>query len=97
MASLSEDPGKRLSLVFAGLASGYWTFKMRKRKPFNPMLGESYEMVTDKFKLLAEKVEHTPKQIVCFQLEGEHYKLGSYSQPKPQFKFNGGRGMMEIT
>ena len=32
------------------------TFKLRKKKPFSPMLGETYELVTDKFKFLSEKV-----------------------------------------
>jgi hypothetical protein len=34
--------------------------KLRKRKPFNPMLGETYELVTENYRFLAEKVQHTP-------------------------------------
>lgn len=44
--------------------------KMKKRKPFNPMLGETYELVTEKFRYIAEKCEHIPRQITCFELEG---------------------------
>ena len=35
-------------------------FKLRKKKPFTPMLGETYELVTDNCKFLAEKVSHSP-------------------------------------
>jgi hypothetical protein len=30
--------------------------KSRKKKPFNPMLGETFEMVTEHYRFLAEKV-----------------------------------------
>ena len=38
----------------------YSIVKLRKRKPFNPMLGETYEFVTDKMKYMSEKVQHQP-------------------------------------
>jgi hypothetical protein len=34
--------------------------KNRKRKPFNEMLGETYEMVCDDFRFICEKVAHQP-------------------------------------
>jgi hypothetical protein len=40
--------------------------KYRKKKPFNPMLGETYEIVLDKYRFLMEKVMHTPHQIECY-------------------------------
>jgi hypothetical protein len=29
-------------------------------KPFNPLLGETYELVSDDFVFLSEKVQHMP-------------------------------------
>ena len=42
-----------MSLV--GLVCAYYTTKIRTRKPFNPMLGETYEFVDDRVKFIAEK------------------------------------------
>jgi len=71
--------------------------KLRKRKPFNPMLGETFEMVTESFRFLAEKVEHNPTQIVAFCLEGKGFRINGFNHPQPKFKFNGGRGLLEVT
>jgi len=35
--------------------------KLRKRKPFTAILGETYELVTDRAKFIAEKVENDPE------------------------------------
>ncbi len=37
------------------------------------MLGETYELVTEDFRFLAEKICHHPKPIIAFQAEGEGY------------------------
>lgn len=66
----------------------------RKRKPFNPMLGETFELVMDDFRFLAEKTCHVPIQTLCFFLEGENYRLWGNQTPQPAFKFNGGKGML---
>lgn len=56
-AALDEDPVKRLALaVISSALIAPNSMKMRKKKPFNPMLGETYELVTDKFKIVSEKV-----------------------------------------
>ena len=44
-----------MSYLVAAMASAAYTAKIRKKKPFNAMLGETYEMVTDRFIFLAEK------------------------------------------
>jgi len=59
-AAECPDPARRLVLVTAGLFVAFNTIKSRKKKPFNPMLGETYELVTDKFRLVSEKVQHLP-------------------------------------
>lgn len=73
------------------------SMKYRMKKPFNPMLSETYELVTDRFRVLAEKVEHQPRQIVALVLEGKNYKMWRHNWATPQFRLYGGRGMYEIT
>ena len=63
--------------IFASLT------KVRKRKPFNPMLGETFEFVTSNFRFLAEKVEHIPCQIMAFEMEGSNYIVRGSVNPKP--------------
>lgn len=82
-ASLEEDPGKRLALTVTGILASFNQMKVRKKKPFNPMLGETFEMVTEEFRFIGEKVQHIPKQISAYYMEGKHYKLTGYNKPKP--------------
>jgi len=55
-AATDENPIKRISYCSIAVAALLNTTKVRMKKPFNPMLGETYELVTDKFRFLAEKV-----------------------------------------
>jgi len=95
-AAVCQDPNRRLALATVGIIQAYSSMKLRKRKPFNPMLGETYELVTENYRFLAEKVQHTPMQIVAFSLEGRGYKINGFNQPQPKFKFNGGRGQIDV-
>ena len=58
------------------------------RKPFNPLLGETFELVREDFgiRLVSEKVSHRPL-VVAFLVESEHWTL-SFS-PAPSQKFWG--------
>ena len=60
------------------------------------MLGETFEMVTDQYKFMVEKVMHVPEQINCFEMEGKDYIIRGYNKPKVKFLLNGGRGMMHF-
>jgi hypothetical protein len=49
-----KDPSKRLGMI-AIYASTQWTGIERSyAKPFNPLLGETYELITDNFEFLSE-------------------------------------------
>ncbi len=61
------------------------------------MLGETFEMVTDRYRYMSEKVQHIPDQITCLELEGQDYILRGFQLPKPSFSFNGGKGMVKIS
>lgn len=60
------------------------------------MLGETYELVTDHFRVVSEKIVHSPMQISCFQLEGLDYKVWVYDKTAIKLRLNGGRGLVEI-
>jgi len=59
-AAACEDPAMRLALIAAFAVAPYAAAE-RVWKPFNPTLGETYEMVTDKgVHLVSEQVSHHP-------------------------------------
>ena len=55
-AAETKDPVRRLVIAYIGIISAFSTLKTRKRKPFNPMLGETFEIVQNNYRFLAEKV-----------------------------------------
>ncbi|CAK1543640.1 unnamed protein product [Leptosia nina] len=67
-ASICEDPVNRMALVAAFAVSAYAASAHRAAsKPFNPLLGETYECVREDkgFKFLAEQVSHHPPISAC--------------------------------
>ena len=56
------------------------------RKPYNPMLGETYELVREDrgFRLLAEKISHRPVRIAC-QAESFDWTFTQCSTPTQKF------------
>ena len=69
--------------------------KTRIKKPFNPMLGETYELVTEDFRWISEQVSHHPP-ITAYYQEGKNYKIHGFNDTKSSFGFGGGKGLMEI-
>ncbi|SJX61195.1 related to OSH3-Member of oxysterol-binding protein family [Sporisorium reilianum f. sp. reilianum] len=86
-AGKAHDWVERLCLVGAFAVSGYASTKLRaSRKPFNPLLGETYECVRDDqhWRFLAEKVVHQPP-VVAFYAEGKGWKAQGWSAVKNKF------------
>ena len=56
------------------------------RKPFNPMLGETYELVREDrgFRFLSEKVSHRPMRM-AFQTDSQHWSLTQAPAPTQKF------------
>lgn len=96
-AAATDNAAKRLALGYIAQIVPYQGIRMRKKKPFNPMLAETFEYVTDNFRFLAEKVAHRPNQILAFCLDGRGYRLLSNNNIQAKFKFNGGRGQLDLT
>ena len=59
-AAITDDPVLRLALTTVASFEAANCMKIRKKKPFNPMLGETFELVHPEFRILAEKVAHNP-------------------------------------
>ncbi|KAF8335486.1 Oxysterol-binding protein [Cantharellus anzutake] len=82
-AAAESDPIKRLTYVAAFVVSGYACTKLRaSRKPFNPMLGETFEDIRTNF--IAEKVSHHPPIMAC-HAEGDGWEFWGTSGAKNKF------------
>lgn len=59
-ASYHEDPTSRMLFVTISMIAPFFCVPNRFGKPFNPLLGETYELVTPEFKYFSEMVSHHP-------------------------------------
>ena len=90
-ATNATDPVERLILVTAFAISSLSNARVKERairKPFNPMLGETYELVREDkgFRFIAEKVSHHPVQLA---LHAEAQAWSFAQSPRPSQKFWG--------
>ncbi|CAE7123812.1 unnamed protein product [Rhizoctonia solani] len=82
-AVAASDPIDRIALVAAFAVSGYaCTLHRASRKPFNPMLGETFEDIRLGF--IAEKVSHHPPIMAC-HAHGEGWEFWCTSGAKNKF------------
>ncbi|KAG2552966.1 hypothetical protein PVAP13_9KG493000 [Panicum virgatum] len=82
-----EDPYMRMAYAAAWAVSVYFAFQ-RTWKPFNPILGETYEMVNHQgITFLAEQVSHHPPMGVA-HCENEHFTYDITSKLKTKFLGN---------
>lgn len=85
-AAKEEDPADRMKLVATFAVSALASNWQRVGKPFNPLLGETYELQRNDFKILCEQVSHHPP-ISAFHAESVNYKF--YGSINPNIKFMG--------
>ena len=96
-AAEHPDSMMRLALSLTGLLACCNIARTRKRKPFDSMIGETYEFVTDKMKFVSEQVQYEPLPLACFHLETELYVCTGYTKiDEPKFSFWSGRGRFDI-
>ncbi|CAE6390182.1 unnamed protein product [Rhizoctonia solani] len=82
-AVAASDPVDRIALIAAFAVSGYaCTLHRASRKPFNPMLGETFEDIRLGF--IAEKVSHHPPIMAC-HAHGEGWEFWCTSGAKNKF------------
>ena len=68
--------------------------RARIKKPFNPILGETFELVNPKFRFFCEQVSHHPP-ITAYQGETDGFKVESISWVDQSFHFNKGYGALK--
>ncbi|KAJ5124685.1 uncharacterized protein N7515_008510 [Penicillium bovifimosum] len=88
-AAQSSDPVERLMYVTAFALSSFSSNRVRERairKPFNPMLGETYELIREDrgFRFIAEKVSHRPVQL-AYQADSKEWSLSQSPMPSQKF------------
>ncbi|KAJ5116451.1 hypothetical protein N7456_000799 [Penicillium angulare] len=88
-ASQSSDAVERLMYVTAFAISSISSSRVKERsirKPFNPMLGETYELVREDqgFRFIAEKVSHRPVQL-AYQADSREWSLAQSPLPSQKF------------
>lgn len=88
-ATQSKDPVERLMYVTAFAVSSFSSNRVRERsirKPFNPMLGETYELVREDrgFRFIAEKVSHRPVQL-AYQADSKEWSISQSPMPSQKF------------
>ncbi|XP_044765810.1 oxysterol-binding protein-related protein 2 isoform X2 [Coccinella septempunctata] len=70
LASQQPDPISRMQYVIGFAVSALASNWERLGKPFNPLLGETYELERDEFRIICEQVSHHPP-ISAFHAEHE--------------------------
>ncbi|KAJ3125955.1 Oxysterol-binding protein [Nowakowskiella sp. JEL0407] len=86
-ANKSTNSIERLTYITAFAISGYApTAHRAARKPFNPLLGETYECIREDrgFRFISEKVSHQPPVMVC-HAEGNGFTFYQDSMIKSKF------------
>lgn len=88
-ATLTGTSADRLLYISAFAISSLTSFRVKERairKPFNPMLGETFELVREDkgFRFLAEKVSHRPLRMAC-QAESDTWTFTQSPFPTQKF------------
>ena len=93
LACQHTDPASRLLYVAAYAISSFSVNRSRERanrKPFNPMLGETFELVRGEgetpgnFRFIAEKVSHRPVIMAC-QADSPNWTFAHSAAPLQKF------------
>jgi oxysterol-binding protein 1 len=81
-----SDPVMRLAYVACFAVTSYVSSMQRTMKPFNPLLGETFELVRDGFRVISEQVSHHPpvSAIHC-----EHSKFTFWASVEIKTSFKG--------
>uniref|UniRef100_A0A1Y9H2P0 Oxysterol-binding protein n=1 Tax=Anopheles dirus TaxID=7168 RepID=A0A1Y9H2P0_9DIPT len=84
VASEQATPLERLKYVSAFAVSALASNWERLGKPFNPLLGETYELIRPEFRIICEQVSHHPP-ISAFHAESENFRFHGSIHPKLKF------------
>lgn len=85
-AAQERDPIVRMTYITAFMIASYASTDDRMWKPFNPLLGETYEVQRRTFRAIVEQVSHHPP-VTAFHAEAENIIF--YGWIAPSFKLTG--------
>ena len=80
-----SDPMKRLAYVAIYSMTLLTGVERNSTKPFNPLLGETFEFISEGFRFLAEQVSHHPPITGCYCEGFSGYKVWTNSRAKTKF------------
>lgn len=85
-ASITDDPGERMAYIAAFAASSYSSTIGRVAKPFNPLLGETFEYARPDvgYRMFSEQVSHHPP-IGAMMAESPRWDFYGASNVKSKF------------
>lgn len=87
-ADKEDDPVIRIQLVASFCVAQYKCTDARLNKPFNPILGETFELKGEDYTYFAEQVSHHPPVSACIG-ESEHYKYHMDTDTKMSISWKG--------
>ena len=83
--ALNESNSTRRCAYVSALALATFNAAIgRTSKPFNPMLGETYEFVSTKMRFVSEQVSHHPP-CTAFYAQGDNWEVYRVSQSSQRF------------
>ncbi|XP_049776943.1 oxysterol-binding protein-related protein 1-like [Schistocerca cancellata] len=83
-ASEATDPVSRMQYVAAFAVSALASNWERLGKPFNPLLGETYELERDGYRVICEQVSHHPP-VSAFHADSKDFIFHGSIHPKLKF------------
>lgn len=83
-ASDLSDPVERMQYICAFAVSALASNWDRLGKPFNPLLGETYELERDDYRVICEQVSHHPP-ISAFHADSKNFIFHGSIHPKLKF------------
>ena len=87
-ATKEQDRYKRLILVCSFIFTQYACTQNRNKKPFNPLLGETFEYEFGNYRILSEQVSHHPP-VSAFHIENDELLIWGHVQLKSKFSVSG--------
>ncbi|OWR40947.1 putative oxysterol-binding protein 1A [Danaus plexippus plexippus] len=84
LASEQTDPVARMEHIAAFAVSALASNWERLGKPFNPLLGETYELERPEFRAVCEQVSHHPP-VSAFHADSPHFVFHGSVHPKLKF------------
>ncbi|XP_043284717.1 oxysterol-binding protein-related protein 2 isoform X2 [Venturia canescens] len=84
IAAMEQNPVSRLQYVAAFAVSALASNWDRLGKPFNPLLGETYELQREDFRIVCEQVSHHPP-VSAFHADSDGFVFHGSIHPKLKF------------